>query len=163
MLSHLLQIAQRRIQLLHHRRHATQRSAFERLAPIERIAISFKRKQMRPKELGFFWQLLEETNIVFGNAVNETHRLIQRAESNLVVIAIVEHVDHIGVEGMHVVQTRELVQDALNLVVKRLLSVFDLAHVKRANAVNVVAPVRANHVKTKNLPLSRPPSCHPYL
>jgi hypothetical protein len=56
----------------------------------------------------------------------------------LVVVAVVEHVDEVGVKGVDVVQLRKGVDDAAELVVERLLRKLDLAHVKVADARDLV-------------------------
>ena len=57
------------------------------------------------------------------------------------MVLIVQHVQQIAVERVHVIDSREVFEDSRQLFVPRLLRVLHLAHVKLANARDGVARV----------------------
>ena len=57
-------------------------------------------------------------------------------QRELVVVLVVQHVEQVAVEGVHVVDLGELLQHRAQLVVPAALRVLDLAHVKLADALD---------------------------
>ena len=118
MLADLLEIGQRILLTLHDSGHATERSAFELLAAVHRVAE------------------LEQADIVLGDLINEVAGSAQLTESEFVVVLIVEDVHEGCQERVQIVEDRKLGQDRAKLLVKRVLRELDFSHVEVANAAN---------------------------
>ena len=82
MLANLLQVAERRIQLLHHRAHTTQRSVLQLLAAVQRVSV------------------LQQTDIVLADLRHHVLRRVDLTESQLVVVTVIQNVDEIRKEGV---------------------------------------------------------------
>jgi len=95
----LLQVLERALLALHHRAHTAERGALQRLAAVERVAV------------------LEQLDVVAPDLVDELLRQVQLAQRQLEVVAVVQHVDQVRVEGVDVVQPRKVGQDLGELVV----------------------------------------------
>ena len=98
-LTDLLQIAQRRLQLFQQCAYTTERSFLELLGTVESIGV------------------LQQSHVIIGDVVNDGLGLVDVPECELVVILIVENVHEIGIEGVNVVQFREPINDARELLV----------------------------------------------
>jgi len=66
---------------------------------------------------------------------------VQLTQRQLVMILVVQHVHQIGVEGMHIVQLGEILNDLRQTIVEVLLRVLHLAGVERPNSGYLVALV----------------------
>lgn len=64
---------------------------------------------------------------------------VQLAEGQFVMVLVVQNVHQIGIEWMHIVQFREILDDLRQSIVEVLLCVFDLARVEGADARDLVA------------------------
>ena len=89
----LLQVLERALLPLDHSAHPTERGALEALAAVERVAV------------------LEQLDVVLAHGVDELPRDVHLAERQLEVIAVVEHVDQVGVERVDVLEPREVCHD----------------------------------------------------
>ena len=81
-LSHLLQVAERGIELLHDGAHTTQRRVLQLLASVEGIAV------------------LQQTDVVLTDLGDNVLGGVDLTQGQFVVISVVQHVDQIGEEGM---------------------------------------------------------------
>mmetsp|Transcript_26169 Transcript_26169/g.55211 ORF Transcript_26169/g.55211 Transcript_26169/m.55211 type:complete len:235 (+) Transcript_26169:1681-2385(+) len=120
-LPHLLQITQTRLLPLQNGTHPTQRRPLQTLASVERIAV------------------FDHTDHIPGHGVDELLGRVDLSEGELVVIAIVERVAEVGVEGMDVGQAGKVGEHGREAVGDGLLGEFDFAHVKVANPRNLVS------------------------
>jgi hypothetical protein len=84
MLAHFFKIGQRGALAFDQCTHATQSSSLELLATVERVAV------------------LEQTSIVFTESIDQVAAGVEMAESELVVVAIIENVDQIGIERVDI-------------------------------------------------------------
>ena len=100
-LAHLLEVLERALLAHEHRAHPSERRALQRLAPVQRVAV------------------LEQLDIIAADAIDELSRDVHLAESELVMVAVVEDVDQVRVERVDVVQPREVRQDLRELLVIR--------------------------------------------
>ena len=122
-LAHLLEVLEGALLALEHGAHAAERGALERLAAVERVAV------------------LEQLDVVLADAVDQLARDVQLAERELVVVAVVQHVDQVGVERVDVLEPREVGERERQFLVAGVLHVLDLAHVKLPDAHDVVPGV----------------------
>mmetsp|Transcript_36018 Transcript_36018/g.76805 ORF Transcript_36018/g.76805 Transcript_36018/m.76805 type:complete len:233 (-) Transcript_36018:65-763(-) len=123
MLANLFEVGQRARQLLHGSRHATQGGPLEHLALVETVGE------------------LHHLHVVLRDHVNDFLRRVHLTEGQLVVIAIVQDVAEISVEGMDVVDLREVLQDLAELFAIRSLTELNLPHVEVSNSGNLEARV----------------------
>mmetsp|Transcript_13757 Transcript_13757/g.26671 ORF Transcript_13757/g.26671 Transcript_13757/m.26671 type:complete len:232 (+) Transcript_13757:1470-2165(+) len=123
MLADFLEVAQRALVLLHEGGHATESSTLELLATVERVTV------------------LEETGIVAGRGGDETLGNVKLAESELVVVAIVENVAEVTVEGVDVVELGEVVENPAKTLGEGLSSELHLAHVECTDTANGITLV----------------------
>ena len=115
---HLFQILQRRLEFLHERAHASKCRALQLLATVQRVTE------------------LEQTEIVLANPVDEPAGHVELAESKLVMVAIVQHVHQIGIEGMDVVKFWETINDSAQFFIHSFLHEFNLAHIELSDALD---------------------------
>ena len=121
MLSDFFQVAQTGLELFDQGARATQSCALQLLCAIQGVSV------------------LEQANVVVGDAVADALGLVDVAEGELVVIAVVEHVHQVGVEGVDVVQLREPLDDSCQLLIDSLLHELDFAHVELADSLDLEA------------------------
>mmetsp|Transcript_41582 Transcript_41582/g.104859 ORF Transcript_41582/g.104859 Transcript_41582/m.104859 type:complete len:257 (-) Transcript_41582:199-969(-) len=119
MLTYHLQVAQTGVLLLEQSTHATESGTLQLFAAERCVSV------------------LQETNKVLGQIVDQTTSHAQLCESTLVLVTIIENIAKVCVEGMNRVDVRKLGQNRSQLVVNRLRSVLDLALVERTNTSNV--------------------------
>ena len=74
-LAHFFEVAQRRVQLLHHRAHATQSRVLQLLAAVQRLRV------------------LEQTNVVLTDLGHHILGSVDLTQSQFVMVAVVQHVD----------------------------------------------------------------------
>lgn len=118
MLPHFFQIGKRTLQLFKERARASKGRSFELLGAIEGISV------------------LEQAHIVVCNAVSDCLGLVDVTERKLVMVAIVQHVHQIGVEGMDVVKFWETINDSAQFFIHSFLHEFNLAHVELSDALD---------------------------
>eukprot|EP01085_Mycamoeba_gemmipara_P002450 Mycagemm_TRINITY_DN7815_c0_g1::TRINITY_DN7815_c0_g1_i1::g.2450::m.2450 type:complete len:176 gc:universal TRINITY_DN7815_c0_g1_i1:531-4(-) len=123
MLAHLLEEGQRGALLLHNGTHATKRSALESLAAIQRVAI------------------LEQAKVLLAEIIDEGTCSIKLPQGKLVVVAVVEYIDEISVEGVDVIEYGELVQNDGELIVIALRRELHLPDVETPDTLDRVALV----------------------
>ena len=123
MLSHLLKILQALVLSLHNGAHSAERCLLQLLAAVKRVAV------------------LEKTDIVLGDIVDEMLGSIDLAQGKFVVVLVIEDVHEVGVERMDVVELGELADDGGQLVVIGLLGELHLAGVEAANTGDLVMAV----------------------
>lgn len=112
MLSHLIEIQERIFEALADGGHATKRGPLELLALEERLAI------------------LEQTDIVSGNGLDQVLCGGELTERNAEVVGIVERVEQILVERMDILQSRETLEDGAELFGECFLGELDLSGVE---------------------------------
>jgi hypothetical protein len=125
MLSDFLEVAERGLQFLEESAHSTEGGSLELFAPVERVGV------------------LKQSDVILGDAVHDVLGLVDVAQSQLIVITIVENVHEIGVEGMDVVQLGELLDDSVQFFIDRSLHELDLAHVELSDSCDLEAS--SNH------------------
>ena len=123
MLPHLFQVLEALVLPLHDGAHAAKGSALQLLAAIERVAE------------------LHQAHVVLRHVVHEVLGGVDLAQSQFVVVLVVEDVHEVGVERMNIIQLRELHHYRGQLVVKRLLCELDLFRVELSNAGDLEVPV----------------------
>lgn len=140
-LSDLLEVCQGVLLALHDRRHAAERRLLQLLAAVQRVTE------------------LDQAAVVLADLNDEVARSVQLAESELVVVLVVEDVKERVEEGVEVlrgdkaglaarqvherrarthVHNRELGQDLVKPLLERRLGELDLAHVCRALEVSSI-------------------------
>ena len=95
MLSHLLQVAERGVELLHNGTHTTQCRVLQLLASVEGVTI------------------LQQTDIVLTDLGDNVLGGVDLTQGQFVVISVVQHVDQIGKEGMDLLILRTQKQTIL--------------------------------------------------
>lgn len=103
--------------------HATQRGTFEAFATIQRVGV------------------LNETNIVLCDAIDERTGSGELTEGQLIMIAIIKDIEKVGIEGMEVIKIGEVGDDLSELIVEQLLRELDFAHIEIADATYCIALV----------------------
>lgn len=116
MLSDLLEVGERLFLSSHDGGHTAESSTLELFAAVQAVTE------------------LEETNIVFTDAIDEMLAGVDLAQSELVVILIVEHIQQTCQERMQVVENWELVQYLLQLFAECFLGEFYFAHIAARGA-----------------------------
>mmetsp|Transcript_38297 Transcript_38297/g.114685 ORF Transcript_38297/g.114685 Transcript_38297/m.114685 type:complete len:752 (-) Transcript_38297:278-2533(-) len=119
-LPHLLQIGQTRLLTLEDRAHPSQGGALEALATVEGIAV------------------LDHPDHIAADGVAQGAGGVDLSEGELVVIAIVQDVGQVGIEGMDIREAGKIVEDLSETIRDGLLGELDLAHVERPDASNLV-------------------------
>jgi hypothetical protein len=112
MLADLVKIQERILETFDKSGHATKRSPLELLALEQGLAV------------------LEKTDIVSGNGLDQVLGRGELAESNAEVVGIVESVEKILVERMNVLQPWEALEDGAEFFGECFLGKLDLAGVK---------------------------------
>ena len=115
MLTNLLKVSERRLQLLDDSTHSTQSSPLQLLALVQRSSE------------------LHHTDILLSDVITQLLGNIDLTQSQLVMISVVQDVHQISVEGVDVVHDREVIKDVLKLVMVTLLTELHLPDVKRTN------------------------------
>ena len=118
MLPHFFQIAKRTLQLFKESARASERRSFELLGAIKRISV------------------LEQAHIVVCDAISDCFGLVYVTERKLVMVAIVQHVHQIGIEGMDVVKFWETINDSAQFFIHSFLHEFNLAHIELSDALD---------------------------
>lgn len=103
--------------------HTTKSSALELLTTVQRITV------------------LQETDVITTNGVDNVTDGTDLAEGDLVVITVIQDMHQITVEGMDIIDLREFDEDVSELFVDGLLGEFDLLHVELTNTRDVVTLV----------------------
>jgi hypothetical protein len=85
--------------------------------------------------------VLHHTDVVLGDVVSHVSGGVDVAESDFVMVSVVDDVDEVCVEGVDVVEFGEVVEDFTEAFVDGFSAEFDLTHVKVANTLDVVAGV----------------------
>mmetsp|Transcript_45283 Transcript_45283/g.98246 ORF Transcript_45283/g.98246 Transcript_45283/m.98246 type:complete len:420 (-) Transcript_45283:60-1319(-) len=114
-LSNLLQVHQAALQLLDSSAHAPQRSTLEHFGLVGGVS------------------KLHQLAIILGYGVHHAAHCVHLAQSELVMVPVVEHIAQVRIERVNIVDHREILQDFCELFVECGLRVLDLAHVKRTN------------------------------
>jgi len=125
MLPHLLQIRQTRLLPFQNGAHPSERGTFEAFAAVERVAV------------------FDHADHITCDGVDEGACRVDLAEGEFVVVAVVECVAEVRVEGVYVGEAGEICEHFGETFGDCLLGEFDLSHVERSNSVNLVS--RMNH------------------
>mmetsp|Transcript_4667 Transcript_4667/g.9863 ORF Transcript_4667/g.9863 Transcript_4667/m.9863 type:complete len:282 (-) Transcript_4667:279-1124(-) len=132
-----LEVREGRLLPLQHRAHPTQRRPLEALAPVQGISV------------------LDHAYHIAGYGIAKTLGRVDLTERQLVVIAVVEDVAEVGVEGVDVGEAGGVLEDLGEAFVDGLLGELDLAHVERSDPRDLVP--RMNH---RGRPTLRPRQHH---
>ena len=119
-LPNLFQVLEALLLPLHDGAHAPQCGALELLAAVHGVG------------------KLDQPNIVLRHVVYEVLSGVDLTQGQLVVVLVVQDVHEVPVEGVYVVQLRELGYDGGQLVVVVLLGELDLARVELADPADLV-------------------------
>ena len=114
MLAYFFEVRETGFLSLENGAHSSQSRPLETFAAIKRVTV------------------LDHANHVASNLVDQGAGRVDLAESEFVMIAIVESVAEIGVEGMNVIQARKLGQDLTEAFRNGLLRKLDLSHAIRS-------------------------------
>jgi len=120
MLPHLLEVGQTGLLAFENGAHPTERRALEAFAAVERIAV------------------FDHADHVAGDGVDEGAGRVDLAEGEFVVVAVVEGVAEVGVEGVDVGEAGKVGEHFGEAFGDCLLGEFDLSHVERSNSINLV-------------------------
>mmetsp|Transcript_9043 Transcript_9043/g.20113 ORF Transcript_9043/g.20113 Transcript_9043/m.20113 type:complete len:290 (-) Transcript_9043:7-876(-) len=120
-LSHLFQEGQGALELFDRGRHPAERSTFQHLALIQAV--------------GKFHHL----DVFFGNPVHHLFARVHLSQSQFEVIAIVQHIAEISVEGMDVIDLGKLFEDFGEFLVVTRLTELHLSHVEVPDSSNLKA------------------------
>mmetsp|Transcript_3081 Transcript_3081/g.6284 ORF Transcript_3081/g.6284 Transcript_3081/m.6284 type:complete len:211 (-) Transcript_3081:382-1014(-) len=93
MLPDFLKVRQRRLELLHRSAHTSQTCSLEHLALVCRVCV------------------LQQTDVVLRDVVDDVAYSRNLAESQLVVIPVIQDIAEVRVEGMDVVESGKFLQD----------------------------------------------------
>lgn len=81
----------------------------------------------------------KQNNNINNLRIDQVPGGVQLAQSQFVMVLVVQHVHQIRIERMDIVQFREILDDLRQSVVEILLRVFDLSRVERTDARDLVA------------------------
>lgn len=118
MLANLVEIQERVLEALDERGHATKRGSLELLALEKRLAI------------------LEQTDVISRNSLNQVLRSGKLAQGDTEMVGIVERVEQVLVERMNVLQSGKAFEDGAELFAKRLLRKLDFSCIERYRFVS---------------------------
>mmetsp|Transcript_61413 Transcript_61413/g.163386 ORF Transcript_61413/g.163386 Transcript_61413/m.163386 type:complete len:205 (-) Transcript_61413:121-735(-) len=121
MLSDLLEIRQGSREFLHHGAHTPKGSALEHFCLVQTV------------------RELHHANVVLRDVLENLLARVNLPQRELVVVAIVEHVAEIRVEGVDVVDLGEVLEDLFESLAERGLAELHLAHVEGSNTRDLEA------------------------